>query len=462
MGATDRTAHAVKARARSHAPARRGRPVQSFRPPSAHVAAAVALAAALTLAGAIAVFSLISLVAQHSEHLEALWWLAAFGLVTPIALLLSERLLAATTTPPGRQALNAAAPCALLALGAALFLARACGSLVALPRRCCSCSSCRSPSSPCNRGYRRSRRAATRAGRRRSRSVRRRSWAFWPSCQARRAIPPSSSGRPSCSRSRPESGGSSAGARSIRARASRSPCSYPWCWRCWRGTSRSRRSEPQDFYLGPANDIRHGRYMLVDDYSQYGVAVIYFVAPPWPSCRSATAASCSSWASSRRSLILTVYTVLRVATRSAAFACAGTFVGLMASTIATLGHSTSFPSSGSCASASPGCSCARSSWRTAATGRRGPLLAAYALVGIAAVWSFETAFYTLARSPSCVVAVASLEPPRERMRHALRQLGAGAAAALLADRRPRRRRRRSGAAGSRTSAAISTSSASTR
>ena len=33
----------------------------------------------------------------------------------------------------------------------------------------------------------------------------------------------------------------------------------------------------QDFYLGPVNEIRHGRYMLVDDYSQYGVGVIYFL-----------------------------------------------------------------------------------------------------------------------------------------------------------------------------------------
>ena len=33
----------------------------------------------------------------------------------------------------------------------------------------------------------------------------------------------------------------------------------------------------QDFYLGPANDLRHGRYMLVDNYSQYGVGVFYFL-----------------------------------------------------------------------------------------------------------------------------------------------------------------------------------------
>ena len=33
-----------------------------------------------------------------------------------------------------------------------------------------------------------------------------------------------------------------------------------------------------DFLIGPANEVRHGRYVLVDAYSQYGVVAIYFVA----------------------------------------------------------------------------------------------------------------------------------------------------------------------------------------
>ena len=103
----------------------------------------------------------------------------------------------------------------------------------------------------------------------------------------------------------------------------------------------------QDFYLGPANDIRHGRYMLVDDYSQYGVAVIYFLAAllaPLPFGYGTFVlvlghpelASCSS----------TVYVVLRVATRSLALAALGTFAALMSSSIATLGRSAQYPSTG--------------------------------------------------------------------------------------------------------------------
>ena len=34
----------------------------------------------------------------------------------------------------------------------------------------------------------------------------------------------------------------------------------------------------QNFYLGPTNELLHGRTMLVDMFSQYGVGVMYFLA----------------------------------------------------------------------------------------------------------------------------------------------------------------------------------------
>ena len=63
---------------------------------------------------------------------------------------------------------------------------------------------------------------------------------------------------------------------------------------------------------------------------------------------------------------------------------------------------------------------------------RAPLLAAYALVGVAAVWSFETAFYTGATFAVTVVAAAWTGPDGTRVRTAATHLGAGAAAAVVA------------------------------
>src|SRR6185312_10361656 len=62
-------------------------------------------------------------------------------------------------------------------------------------------------------------------------------------------------------------------------------------------------------------------------------------------------------------LFTAVYVVLRVATRSLAFAALGTFAALV------VAHRGERPA-------------------------RTPTLVAYALVGVAAIWSFETAFYT--------------------------------------------------------------------
>ncbi len=63
---------------------------------------------------------------------------------------------------------------------------------------------------------------------------------------------------------------------------------------------------------------------------------------------------------------------------------------------------------------------------------RAPLLAAYALVGAAAVWSFETAFYTGATFAVTVAVVAWMHPDGQRARCAGRHLAAGAAAAAVA------------------------------
>ena len=189
----------------------------------------------------------------------------------------------------------------------------------------------------------------------------------------------------------------------------------------------------QDFYLGPANDIRHGRYMLVDDYSQYGVAVIYFLAAllaPLPFGYGTLVLVVGLLTSL---LFAAVYVVLRVATRSLAFAALGTFVALMASTIATIGRSTQYPSTGFLRFGIPWLLvCALVVAHRGERRARTPTLVAYALVGVAAIWSFETAFYTGATFAVTVVAAAWTLPAGQRMRCAATHLGLGAAAAVVA------------------------------
>ena len=86
----------------------------------------------------------------------------------------------------------------------------------------------------------------------------------------------------------------------------------------------------------------------------------------------------------------------------------------MASTIATLGRSTQYPSTGFLRFGIP--------WLLVAAlvvayrrdrPARTPLLVAYALVGVACVWSFETAFYTVATFVVTVVAAAWTAPGRD-------------------------------------------------
>ena len=189
----------------------------------------------------------------------------------------------------------------------------------------------------------------------------------------------------------------------------------------------------QDFYLGPANDIRHGRYMLVDDYSQYGVAVIYFLAAllaPLPFGYGTLVLVVGLLTSL---LFAAVYVVLRVATRSLAFAALGTFVALMASTIATIGRSTQYPSTGFLRFGIPWLLvCALVVAHRGERPARTPTLVAYALVGVAAIWSFETAFYTGATFAVTVVAAAWTLPAGQRLRCAATHLGLGAAAAVVA------------------------------
>ena len=398
---------------------------------ASELAAAAALAATLALAAAVVVFGAVRLVTPHSERLEAIWWLAGFGVVAPLAVLVAGRLLSSADTRAPRQALTAAAPCALLALYGALAMARAVGSLPA---------SLLLASAPFV--------LLTALGKRRLAAL-----AGHGDARARATAALAVAGALGVAAFLPSaSHGSDVIVLALLLLVVLLPAGFALRGRVLHPRARLALgvvipvllallawdvsfqvlTSHQDFYLGPANDIRHGRYMLVDDYSQYGVAVIYFLAAilaPLPFGYGTFVLVLGILSSI---LFAAVYVVLRVATRSLAFAGIGTFAALMSSSIATIGRSAQYPSTGFLRFGIPWLLvCALVVAYRHDRPARAPLLVAYLLVGVAAVWSFETAFYAGATFAVAVIAAASTRPGGRRARCAAAHLCAGAAAAIL-------------------------------
>ncbi len=400
-------------------------------PAPAHVAAALALALALALAVAVTVFGALLLVTPHSETLEAVWWLAGFGVVAPLAALGARRLLASARSPTQRSALTAAAACTWPALAGLLLLVRATGPLPA------SLLLVALAPAPLLAGSRRLSALAERPGARRLAALAAGAAgllgvaAFLPVATRRAdvivlALPLLALASLT---------GLAARGRSLDPRlrlALGIIVPVLLALLAW-DVSFQPLASHQDFYLGPANEIRHGRFMLVDDYSQYGVTVIYFLSAllaPLPfgfgtfvlvlGILTAVVTAC-------------VYLTLRVATGSLALAACGTFTALMASSIATIGRSTQYPSTGFLRFGVPWLLvCALVLAYRREKPARVPLACAYALVAAAAIWSFETAFYTFATFAAAVIAAAWTLPDGRRLRSATAQLAAGAASAALA------------------------------
>ncbi|HEY3613193.1 MAG TPA: hypothetical protein VGK92_05780 [Gaiellales bacterium] len=400
-------------------------------PPAVTIGAAVVLAAALALSAAIAVFAVVVRVSGHGETLEAVWWLAGFGVVAPLTVGGAGRLLRGAATPQGACLLHARALCALATLAVSLAAARVAGGLplsllvvLAVPAAHVLLRQARLPAIA----------ARLPAGR-----------AEWivlsASALALGTCLPASSHDPvilagvvlllafarlaaaPLRRLRP-------GSRTRVALALLAPLLLALL--AWDVSFHALRNH-QDFFLGPVNDVRHGRFMLVDDYSQYGVGVIYFLAAVLAPLPFGYGSFVLVLGLLSALLFLTVFAVLRIATRSLAFAAAGTFAAMLASTLATVGRTTQYPSTGFLRFGVPWLLvCALVVAHRRERPARGPLVVAYALVGVSAVWSFETAFYTVATFAVTVVAVAWTGPPGWRLRAALAQLGAAAAAVAIA------------------------------
>jgi len=167
----------------------------------------------------------------------------------------------------------------------------------------------------------------------------------------------------------------------------------------------------ENFYLGPTNDVVHGRPMLVDTFSQYGVVLIYALAA-WSKVASLGYGAMTLLSAMLAAAeIAAVYGILRLAraTRPLAFA-AGAVAGLALFFAGSLPAPTSHPSLGGVRYLLPylvvlaGVAGARFPrrieqwWWVAAM-----------LVGLSSVWSVETFGYSAAAFTGMVAYRAALD-----------------------------------------------------
>ena len=185
----------------------------------------------------------------------------------------------------------------------------------------------------------------------------------------------------------------------------------------------------QNFFLGPVIDVHHGRFMLVDVYSQYGVGLF-----------NALEGALGVLGLGYGSMLLlvgictaigtiTMFTVLRIATGSLLWATAGAFCAAVAGPFATMGRSFQAPSTGFLRFGMTwllllalviAYRSDRLRWR--------PMAVACVLLGISSIWSFESAFYSIGTFSVTILAVAW---SNRRLQDAWLPLAAGAATIIL-------------------------------
>jgi hypothetical protein len=181
----------------------------------------------------------------------------------------------------------------------------------------------------------------------------------------------------------------------------------------------------QDYYVGPANAILHGSPMLVDTFAQYGVGVMYFLAGIFEVLPIGYGSfQLINGLLTALELVL-IYLVLRVGCRSQRYALLGTSACLVAHVLTGEDVHIRWASVGFLRFGPPWVLIALAVLAAKYPERRRTLnVAMLVLVGISAIWSFETFLYTIA----AYLAVVALElvlqdgSGRERTRRAGRQL----------------------------------------
>ncbi len=188
------------------------------------------------------------------------------------------------------------------------------------------------------------------------------------------------------------------------------------------------RSANQNYFLGPTNDVLHGRLMLVNTFSQYGVGMFYALAALFSFLTPGYGTMSLVLSVATGLLLLSIFLVLRLSLRSQVIAIAGAVAVAFVYTY-NVGHwqYLDTPSTGVLRFGIPWLIAlssvgeARATRPRTRTGLRGLTLA---LLAVAAVWSAETAMYSIgAAAAVALVDSASFDgTPGLRLRIVTRRL----------------------------------------
>jgi hypothetical protein len=176
-----------------------------------------------------------------------------------------------------------------------------------------------------------------------------------------------------------------------------------------------------NYYLGPVNEVLHGRTVLVDVFAQYGVGVIYLLAGLF----SLIPLGYGTFALVLSALTVVefglMYAIVRIAGRSQLIAVLASAVAIVYVIYGQIQSFVAYPSTGPLRFGLPYVVIllevigARSPART-----RGLTLASAVVTALASLWSFETFAYTLAAFLA-ITALEAVVPERETRRQIVRR-----------------------------------------
>jgi hypothetical protein len=185
-----------------------------------------------------------------------------------------------------------------------------------------------------------------------------------------------------------------------------------------------------DFYLGPVNDMAHGRTMLVDIWAAYGVGVYYALLAALSVLPFNHGGLVLLLSTLMAAQYLLVYATLRIAVRSQALVIVAVGAAVMANIFGEVHSYAVYPSVGPLRFGLPylvvAAAVAAARWPQRARALRvGQLV----VIAIAAVWSFETFVYT-AVTWFALAALLAFGRPRAGLRVLVRELAAAAAVSV--------------------------------
>lgn len=152
-----------------------------------------------------------------------------------------------------------------------------------------------------------------------------------------------------------------------------------------------------DYYLGPVNDVLHGRPLLVDSACQYGVLNLYLLAAWFQIAPLGYGPLGFAVSLVTAAQYLVAYWVLRLAGSGPVIAGAAMLVAVAVTVLAGFGSPAFFPSTGGLRFGLPFVLILITLLAARRSRSAPPIsVAAFAVVGLSSLWSFETLVYVLA------------------------------------------------------------------